>query len=154
MSDLSKLVFIDSDEHEWLDTLDNYEKEIVIELLEASSSYQEAASIWLEASTDTTSPFGTDNVGGQKKYFNRLQDHVRKLLCGDAAYENERKEVTELVKRNVPKESVISTISALIGAKMGLAATFLAPAIVIIFMIISKVSLNAWCEMKTFQDVN
>ncbi|MGW6611831.1 hypothetical protein ACWF7H_29605, partial [Peribacillus butanolivorans] len=116
MSDLSNLVFLESESGEWLNTLPNYQKEIVSELLE-SSLPEEAAAIWLEASIDTNAPFGTGNEDVEKKYFNYLQDQVYKLLCGDVEYDMERKEVNELVKKNVPKETIISTISAIIGAK-------------------------------------
>jgi hypothetical protein len=40
----------------WLDTLPNYQRDIVSELLNIKS-YEEAAIAWLEASVDNTSPF-------------------------------------------------------------------------------------------------
>ncbi|HFK1756494.1 TPA: hypothetical protein ACGXQC_000860 [Bacillus cereus] len=131
---------------EWLNALPDYQKSVVSELL-ISNSHEEAATAWLEASIDHTSPFSTQPKS-EKKFFDLLKKEVQKILCGSPDYAAERDELTRLTQSPENKTAFVSAISALIGAKVGLAASFIAPAIVIIFMIIGKASLNAWCEMQ------
>lgn len=131
---------------EWLEALPDYQKSIVSELL-VSNSYEEAASAWLEASVDYTSPFSAQPKS-EKNFFDLLKKEVQKLLCGSPDYAAERDEFTQLTQLPQNKTAIVSMVSALIGAKFGLAASFIAPAIVLIFMTIGKASLNAWCEMQ------
>lgn len=140
-------LFFEKDESEWLDALPKYQKDLVSELL-ATKSHEEAALAWLEASVDNTSPF-TGQPQPQKKYFTFLKEEIHKLLCGNPVYADERNQLVQLAQSPQNKTAVVSVISALIGAKVGLAATFVAPAIVIILMMIGKTSLNAWCSMQS-----
>ncbi|WP_243557953.1 hypothetical protein [Priestia megaterium] len=140
--------FFKDDESQWLDALPNYQKDVVSELLAFNSNdYDKAALSWLEASVDNTSPFSGEPKK-DKKYFESLKNEVYKLLCGNPDYSADRDELTQLVKSEGSKSSVIAFISGIIGAKLGLAAAFVSPAIVILFMMITKTSLNAWCAMK------
>ncbi|WP_161920027.1 hypothetical protein [Pallidibacillus pasinlerensis] len=134
----------------WLDTLPNYQRDIVSELLNIKS-YEEAAIAWLEASVDNTSPFSAQPQP-EKRFFPLLKKEVHKLLCGDPVYAAERSELVKLSQSHENKTAIVSMVSALIGAKVGLAATFIAPAIVIIFIMIAKTSLNAWCALDTTEN--
>ncbi|ARI78807.1 hypothetical protein [Halobacillus mangrovi] len=139
--------FQEQEESNWLDTLPNYQRDLVNELL-SYYSYEEAAVTWLESSTSNTSPF-SGQPQPEKKYFEYVKKEVHKLLCGDTNYEAERHELVQLAQKPENKNGIIAMVSALIGAKLGLAATFLAPVIVIIFLTIGKISLNAWCTMES-----
>lgn len=144
--------FKEQEESKWLDALPNYQRELVSELL-ASNSHEEAAVAWLEASVGNTSPF-SGQPQPEKKYFALLKKEAYKLLCGNPEYAADRNELTHLFQTPENKTVIVSTVSALLGVKVGLAATFVAPAIVIIFMMVAKTSLNAWCEMQTTEIVN
>lgn len=148
MPDLN--LFSDQKETSWLEALPSYQKEIVSELL-ASKSHEEAALAWLEASVDNTSPF-TGQPKPEKKFLPLLKKEIHKLLCGNPDYAAERNELVQLTQTQENKTAIVSMISALIGAKVGLAATFIAPAIVIIFMMIAKTSLNAWCALESSEN--
>lgn len=139
--------FKEHEEPKWLDALPNYQKDIISELL-ASNSHEDAAVAWLEASIGNTSPF-SGQPQPEKKFFALLKKEVHKLLCGNPEYAAERNELTQLIQSPENKTAIVSMVSALIGAKVGLAAAFVAPAIVIIFMIVAKTSLNVWCAMQT-----
>ncbi|HDR7787449.1 hypothetical protein COJ60_22020 [Bacillus cereus] len=131
---------------DWLDSLPNYQKDIVAELL-TTNSHEDAAKTWLEASTGNTSPFSGEQKS-EKKYFIQLKKEVYKLLCGDPKYATERDEFTQLIQSPDNKTLLVSSISGLIGSQIGLAASFVAPVIVIILMTLAKTSLNAWCEVQ------
>ena len=141
-------LFFKDDESQWLDALPNYQKDVVSELLASNSNdYDKAALSWLEASVDNTSPFSGEPKK-DKKYFESLKNEVYKLLCGNPDYAADREELTQLVKSEGSKSPVVACMSGIIGAKIGLAAAFVAPAIVILLMMITKTSLNAWCAMR------
>jgi hypothetical protein len=139
--------FSEDEEQSWLDALPNYQKEIVSELLSVHN-HEEAVSSWLEASIGNTSPF-SGQTQPKMKYSIMFKKEVHKLLCGNSEYITERDELTQLFHKPDNKTAIISWVSAIIGAKVGLAATFVAPAIVIIFIMIAKTSLNAWCALQT-----
>ncbi|NEY21415.1 hypothetical protein G4D61_15840 [Bacillus ginsengihumi] len=148
MADLN--LFSDVEESGWLEALPSYQKEIVSELL-ASKSHEEAALAWLEASVDNTSPF-TGQPQPEKKFLPLLKKEIHKLLCGNPEYAADRNELAQLTQTKENKTAIVSMVSAVIGAKVGLAATFIAPAIVIIFLMIAKTSLNAWCALETSEN--
>jgi hypothetical protein len=152
MSELDKFLLQES-EIEWLDALPNYQKSTIAELLE-TNPYESVAAIWLESSIGNNSPFGAGNPQGKKNYFNYLKKEFHKLMCGNPEYAAERKELNQLFEKNDTKTAIISFISAIIGAKIGLAATFIAPAVVLLLMLISKTSVNAWCTMQTDANSN
>lgn len=139
-------IFMEDEEESWLNTLPDYQKEVVSELLNVHSD-EEAMLSWLEASIGNTSPFSGQALQ-KTKYSTMLKKEVQKLLCGNPEYNSERDELTELFRKPENKTAIISAVSAIIGAKVGLAATFIAPVIVIIFLIIAKTSLNAWCALQ------
>ncbi|PGM45484.1 hypothetical protein [Bacillus thuringiensis] len=132
---------------DWLNSLPNYQKDIVSELL-TSNSHEDAAKAWLEASTGNTSPFSGEQKP-KKNYFMLLKKEFFKLLCGDPKYAAEREEFTQLIQSPDKKTVLVSWISTLIASQVGLAASFVAPVVVIILMALAKTSLNAWCELQT-----
>lgn len=129
---------------DWLESIPKYQREIVSDLLEHSTP-EEAASIWLDSSTENNSPFSSD--GTNKKYSEYVFKEIHKLLCGNPTYSEERNELNTIIKNNGSKEAVISCISAAIGSQLGLAAAFVAPAVVLLIITAGKVTVNAWCEM-------
>ncbi|MGG0747252.1 hypothetical protein ABE088_28685 [Priestia megaterium] len=148
MTTLNLDLFFKDDENQWLDTLPHYQKAVVLELLASNSNdYDTAALSWLEASVGNTSPFSGEPKKDMK-YFESLKNEVYKLLCGNPDYSADRVELVQLIKSEGGKNSVVAFISGIIGAKLGLTAAFVSPAIVILFMMITKTSLNAWCAMK------
>lgn len=138
--------FFEQEEHDWLDDLPYYQKDIVSSLL-VSNSYENAAIAWLEASVDNTSPFSAGEKT-ENEYFKALKNEFHKLLCGNSEYKSEQDELVKLINGPEGKTAIVSTISAMIGANLGLAATFIAPAIVLLLMTVAKISLNAWCTIQ------
>lgn len=144
MNELNELF---KENNDWLSALPNYQKSLITELLNKNTE-EEVVSIWLATSISNNSPFSAVPGENKKKYLDFLKKEVQALLCGNPKYDSERNELIALINKNVPKEVIISFISAAIGASIGLAATFIAPVIVLILMIVGKMSLNAWCALK------
>jgi len=129
---------------EWLRSIPKYQREIVSDLLEHNTP-EEAASIWLDSSTQNNSPFSSE--GANKKFSEYVFKEIHKLLCGNPIYSEERNELNKILKNSGSKEAIISSISAAIGSQLGLATAFIAPAVVLLLITAGKVTVNAWCEM-------
>lgn len=145
MTDIYR-IFNPDTEDEWLNVLEKYQKNTVIELIKIKSP-EEAASIWLESTVNNNAPFGVGKPENNKKILDVLKTEIHKLLCGDSEYEEERSNLKKEINNGNNKTTIVSFVSAVIGAKIGLAATFIAPAVVIIFTMIAKVTLNTWCQL-------
>lgn len=155
MSDKFNAFFKVDSAEEWLDSLPE-EKENLTELLK-KDNVEEAASLWVNEQVCATLPstwldnkdmFLDKSQETEKEYFHLVKMEVQKLLCGDKAYEKDRDELHQLIEKEVPRSTVIAFVSGVIGAQVGLAATLIAPAIVIIFILIGKIALNAWCNLQ------
>lgn len=131
---------------ELLESLPLYQNKLISELLEHNDK-EKAIQIWLEASLENNSPFGASN-GDPKKYSDYFKKEAFEFICGAEKYQEEREEVNTLLKDGKATQAVISIMSAAIGVKIGLAATVVAPALVIFLMTVGKVSINAWCQQK------
>lgn len=143
---------IDSaDESEWIDALPKKQKDELVDLIIAENR-ETAAAKWLEKkAVDSISAKGMESAELEKSsysYVDLVKKEVRKLLCGDKEYENDRDEISKLIKSDDSKKLFVSTIAALIGVKIGIAAAVIAPIIVLILMTIAKITINAWCELK------
>lgn len=131
-----------------ISSLEQYQSDLVKELLDNSQGdCLLAADKWLTANISQTVVFGGD--GKKKNIFrDKLFEEVEKFVCGcdDGRYDKEREELGN--NADYAKETIISVISASIGAQLGVAGTFIAPAIVLIFQSLGKIVINAWCEAQ------
>lgn len=134
------------DEDSLFGCLEDYQQSIIKELVLASNGdYLEAANKWLGANMQQTVVFGGE---GKKSsiYRDKVFGELEKFVCGcdDGTYDEER----EQLRKNgaTGKEYIISILSAAIGAKIGVAAAFVAPIIVLIIQSLGKIVINAWCE--------
>lgn len=145
MSELEKYFKID--EKEWLNTLKPYQKNIVTEFLKDTDDYHEAAEKWLTSSPDQTVPFGTKSGKINKEQFkDKLVDEIEKFICGDPKYESERNDL--LSQADLTQTAIVSSVSSAIAPVIGTSAPFIIPVVVLVFMVISKISKNAWCEAR------
>ncbi len=139
---LDKLFQVDSEE--WLTALPKYQQVRVSQLLGSTSSYEEAAKQWLEAMPEKTFPFGAERA--KNIFLEKVQDEIEKFLCGDEKYADERKEL--LSSSELLQTTFVSAISAAIAPTIGAAATYVMPIVVLLFMTMGKITLNAWCQMR------
>lgn len=135
--------FIFSDK-ELLELLKPYQQKTLLPLIE-SVGEEEAAKIWLSPESGSqSSSFG----GGENQpdpYFDRLIEEIRKLICGDENYQEDREKIIE--KANTSALFVVATISALMGDVFGVTPALLTPVVILILKMISKVGTNAWCAV-------
>lgn len=132
---------------EWLSILKPYQRDIMTQLV---SEYGEEKAIekWLSASGPTsTVKFGGD--GNTKPFLDRYKIEINKLICGHPDYENERGEFNK--ENGKLKTVIVSSISSLIGSKLGVAATVLAPVIVLTLYTVGKMGVNAYCSCVSFE---
>jgi hypothetical protein len=140
-------LLINSEPDELISALDAFQAEIVNTFLEnTSSDYLKSVDMWLNAAPSNTAKFGGD-VNASKIYREKLLDELEKFLCGNKQYDAARKEIGQNSVKT--KEYLIGALSTAIGAHIGIAATFIAPAIVLFLINIAKMPLNAWCAMRT-----
>jgi len=131
-----------ADIDEWLCVLKPYQISSLKTLIE-ESSLESAAEKWITAQ----GPSNTIMFGGErdtKPFWDNFKEEFRKFICDDESYIEERSAL--LAKTPVSKALMVSAISSAIGAKIGYAATLLAPAIVVLLYTIGKMSRNAYCN--------
>lgn len=129
---------------ELLSLLKPYQQKILLPLI-ASVGEEEAAKIWLspESGNQVVSFGGNENQ--PDPYFDRLTKEMRKLICGDESYQEDRAKIIE--KANTSAFFAVSTISALMGDVFGVTPALLTPVVILILTMISKVGINAWCTV-------
>lgn len=133
--------FIFSDD-ELLVLLKPYQQKILLPLID-SVGEEEAAKIWLSPDMEKQLVSFGGGENQQDPYFDRLIKEIRKLICGDEIYQEDRERIIE--KANTSAFFVVSTISALMGDVFGVAPALLTPVVILILKMISKVGINAWC---------
>ena len=137
---MNKFIFSDD---ELLSLLKPYQQKILIPLID-SVGEEEAAKIWLSPENGSPSAsFG----GGESQpdpYFDRLIKEIRKLICGDECYKEDREKIIEA---NTSAIFVVGIISASMGDIFGVAPALLTPVVILILNMISKVGINAWCAV-------
>lgn len=127
---------------EWLLELKPYQRNSIKELLR-SNEPEDVAKIWLTSQgASTTIPFG--GLQNTKPFWDNFVDEFKKFLCDDTEYVIEKKNIQS--ETPISKAVLISSISAALGAKIGLAATLLAPAVTILLLCVGKMTINAYCQ--------
>lgn len=137
----------------WLRALPQYQIKIIEQLYSQDSGYEEVVNKWLQAFPYDTVPFGTEQ--NQKVFYNKFLDEIEAFLRGDERYKSESDAL--LKNSSCIQTIVVSAISSAIGVKLGIAATFIAPAVVVVLGIIGKMGINAWlakreCERKNLDN--
>ena len=132
------------DPNSWIDALQPYQKNTILKLYDVHGSYEEAAKAWLGASMSTTVPFGTEK--GHSVFFDKILDELEAFLSGDEKYKDDR--IAILKETNAAQNYIVGAISVALSPVLGASASFLSPVIAIIFVTITKMSINAWLAMR------
>ncbi|CAD5938003.1 hypothetical protein NO976_01790 [Planktothrix agardhii] len=135
----AKNVFLEKVQDE-LEALPKYQQVRV----SSTTSYEDAAKQWLDAMPENTFPFGAERA--KNVFLEKVQDEIEKFLCGDEKYADERKEL--LSSSELLQTTFVSAVSAAIASTIGAAATYVMPIVVLLFMTMGKITLNAWCQMR------
>lgn len=131
------------DENELSDLLLPYQKNIFDTLIEKYGE-EGAIKIWLSPNNSQIVMFGGDS-NESHTYYDKVTDEIRKFICGDDKYADEREKIRLYTERTA--KYVVITLAAILGDLFGTASAILVPVIVIILKSISKIGLNAWCAV-------
>jgi hypothetical protein len=140
---IDSLIMQGNDE-EWIAALPRYQTDLITLLIRSGRSPEDIAQIWSSPSSHTdVQPFGI--VAQDSLFLRNLKEQMRELLCGSDRYKEER---TQIVESFPDRTAIVSTLSALTGAHLGLSAVFIAPIVIAVLLAIRKVGLSAWCETQ------
>lgn len=127
---------------ELLDNLEEYQKEIIVELLKNNNEDQ-AIDIWINA----CGPINNVNFGGVQEKNPLLKNfkiEFCKLLSGYPEYEEQTKELKLYI--GLGKDALISGLTLALAPKLGASAIILVPIVVLALIAISKVGVRAYCN--------
>lgn len=127
----------------WLAALPSYQASAVSSLLQ-EHTMEEAAKMLLASVGDTrNSPYG----GGSNpnNLYDSVLTEVRKFICGDTSYDDLRAQALEQWERG--QLYIVGTVAAAVGSILGIAAAVLVPVISVIFAMVVKLGVNAWCAL-------
>lgn len=125
----------------WIDALDDYQKNLVLQLINENKDPLIAAEKWLSYGIAHTYPFGVQKASAN--FLDNVKKEIMKFLCGDPEYNNEREELSK--SRQTVHNYVICLISSAIAIKLGTSLVFLAPVVAIILFSFGKCTLKAIC---------
>lgn len=136
------------DAEAWLSTLKKYQSAPVRDFLEHGGE-EEALELWLTSSgPNSMAPFGGDmsKSPGKKAFVEQFKLEFKTFLCGGDKYAEEREGLGALT--GDIKTYLVGAISGAIAASLGATAAFIAPAVVIMLIAVSKMGVNAWCSLE------
>jgi hypothetical protein len=131
---------------DWIDALSASQARTIRQMQASGMNLHDISVQWLAAGKPPqTSPHGGDSTS--KNYVERVEVELRKLICGDPAYEKLRKDISAFMKQN--KVKAVGMIAAAVGAIVGLSAVVLVPVVGLVLQIACEVGTNAWCKTHT-----
>ena len=134
----------------WLGELKPYQANTLRELLRTNDPEQ-AAKAWLSSNgPQNTIQFG--GVGDRNAFWDQFIEEFNAFVCDDRSYSKEKK--TLVGETASAKMMLISTISGVLGAKLGFSAALLAPAITLTLAIVGKMGRNAYCKTRKSIPIN
>lgn len=131
-----------------LKVLKPYQQELINQLIN-QYGVEEAIDKWIIANGPSDIvKFGGDSNNGVS-FVERYKIEINKLICGHPDYSEYRVEYSKL--NESAKTFLISSISSLIGSKLGVAATAIAPVVVLSIYLIGKMGVKAYCANVSFE---
>ena len=129
-------------DQELLESLQEYQKEIIQELL-LNNSEDEAIELWINAN----GPINNVNFGGvqeKNQLIKNFKIELCKLLSEYPEYTEEVKEMK--VYMNLGKDAIISGLTLALAPKLGTTAIIIVPLVVLAMMAIAKIEVKAYCN--------
>ncbi len=136
---------------EVISQLPRYQQRLVTELLNSKDACLSAAEAYFLASgPDNMQPFGgvpftsKDSKESKKVLWPNFLKELNKLICGHPEYSENREQFFK--DSDTLKTIIITNVSAFMGSKFGVPATYIAPVIVIVACTAIKIGKNAYCS--------
>lgn len=138
----------DTDVDAWLADLKPYQKNKIQELLQKASP-EEAAEAWVSAQgSSATVGFGAKVES--KPFFDRLQDELRKFVCGHPDYGDVRKKLG--TEAPITHTVLVTLASSSIAVKIGVLTSLIVPGVALLLYAAGKMGVNAWCKGCEWND--
>lgn len=127
----------------WLEVLKPYQQQSLQQLI-SQHGEEKAAQIWLTAKgVSSTKHFGGIDTN-DNEFWDRFKAEFKSFICGDDKYDSQR---AQLVSQAPIAHAVfLSIVSGALASTLGFAASLLAPAIVIMLNLVSKMGVNSYCK--------
>jgi hypothetical protein len=128
----------------WLDVLPGFQRTAIAELLAAGKTEEEVAELWLSRTgPEVTAGFGT--AGNISSYFKNFRTEMDAFICGDTRYATERAQAA-LIWQQGGRNGLVPLVAGVIATKVGLAAVALIPVVALIFALVAKIGVGAYCK--------
>ena len=130
--------------------LPKFQQRIVLELINSTGDCFLAAEKYFSASgPDNMQSFGgvpftsKDSKESKRVLWSNFLKEINKLICGHPEYSANREQFFK--QSDTVKTIIITNVSAYMGSKFGVPATYIAPAIVLIACTAITIGKNAYC---------
>ena len=140
---MTSLSFKDIEPSDWLTAIPGYNVVVIREMLAAGHSFVAVAEIWIsQTGPDQNQPHGS-SPPNQQKFFERAKSEFSKFVCGDPSYSELRQQASKTWTGQ--KTAIVSSISAVIAANIGVTLALLVPVIALLLATVSQIGIEAWC---------
>jgi hypothetical protein len=143
----------------WIDTLDDPQKELVLLLadhLSSRSRAEDLASFMVHRPLlDYLPPpamlpgYSSPVPPGYSKrnpFYDRFLDELHDLLCSEERYSDERKRLLD--EYNAGRTSFVAGVTATLAPYLGTVSPLLSAAVAVVLTVIGQTGLRAWCAMQ------
>ena len=134
----------DCESDAWVSGLPCYQQRLINQLYSQNNDYEQVAKSWLQGSLSMTEVFGTEK--GKSVYFEKILDEIELFLKEDVKYQDIKLDIQK--QTGAIQSYIVGLLSVAMAPTLGNSAVFLAPVIAICFIIIGKIGVNAWLEMR------
>ncbi len=139
--------------NEWLQVLKPDQSEKIKQLVK-NVGVEKAVDEWLlnGESLPITKSFGDDKNDKKDLYkvIENYKNEITKFICGHPDYDELREEFKKITES--AKEFLISSLSAIIGFKLAIPASILAPAIILSIYGACKMGVNIYCSAHGYKN--
>lgn len=138
------MLTIELTEGGWLDALPASQKRTVRALLANGKSEEQIAEQWL-SQIGSTSTAGFGGGGAIQSFYANVKREFVAFICGDPKYNEERTQAAA-IWNDQGKVGLVSIVTALVATTVNLAAAAVVPVIALLFSLVAKIGLNAFCS--------
>ena len=130
---------------QWVTQLPAYQSESIAELVDAGTTYDNIALLWLTTTAQNTFGLSASQQDKSKStLLANVKAEVRAYLCGNPKYKKERDRL--FGEKGVARNYVVSAMAVCIAPHIDMAGPVLAPIIALVLASIGKIIVNAWCD--------
>jgi hypothetical protein len=134
---------VPAEDVDWLSAVPAAQASVVREMLSAGQTEEQVAELWLNQAGAATN-FGFGTGGALSSYFANVRAEFVGFVCGDEKYAKEREEALALWRKG-GQVTLVAGVAGIIATTLGLAATALVPVVALLFSIVAKLGVNAFC---------